>query len=501
MSDSFKRLILYLLIAAGGALSGDLLVYCWKLLIASWYTVAGPLLIVYLVGYLVLQLYFVWYLYGHFWKTEVPQALPGFSVDVFITAYNEPFWMVEKTLGAAKEITYPHHTFLLDDSPGRAYKALAERLNTGYLTRDNNHDRKAGNINEALKRTSGEFVTVFDIDHTPQPNFLDRTLGFFKDPIIGFVQGMVTFCNENDGLIPQASAQTGLEYFNITAVCKDRVGAMSLHGTNAVIRRKALESIGGYRPGLAEDLETSIALHGQGWKSAYVCEPLAPGLAPATFQAFCKQQLKWSSGVFEAAWRALSGGAFSHLTWHQRLAYSVRFSYYLVGLSQFVGILLTLYELFKPDCSAFEGFLARLLPFTAIGILIRWFMLRSWGSEPAARKGVHFKGASLVFSIWPIYLLSLVCTVIRRRIPFMSTPKDSSGDVALWTIAPQILMIGALVIGVVWKMLHWYEGEAPLTLLVALLLIGQQWMLSFPVWRIWKKAFSPIKKEAIQAEI
>ena len=356
-------------------------------------------------------------------------------------------------------------------------------------------------INEALKRTSGEFVTIFDIDHTPQPEFLDRTLGFFKDPRIGFVQVMLTFCNGKDGLIPQASAQTGMEYFNITEVCKDRVGAMSHHGTNAVIRRKALGTIGGYRPGLAEDLETSIALHGQGWKSAYVCEPLAPGLSPATFQAFCKQQLKWSRGVFEAACRALAGGTFLRLSWHQRLSYSVRFSYYLVGLSFFLGILFTLGQLFKPDCSAYEGFLARSLPLAAIATLIRWFMLRSWGTEPAARKGVHFKGASLVFSIWPIYLLSLICMVIRKGIPFMSTPKDSSGDVKLWTIAPQILMIGALVIGIVWKMLHWYQGAAPLTLFLALLLVGQQWMLSFPVWRKWKKAFNTIKKRSTQAEI
>ena len=490
MSDFWKRVVLYLIIAAGGVLSGDLLIYCWKLLFASWHTVAGPLLVFYFVGYLVLQMYFVWYLYCQFKRPEIHQAPPGLSVDVFVPAYTEPMWIVERTLLAAKNITYPHRTYLLDDSPDCSYRELAERLRTEYLTRHDHHHRKAGNINEALKRTSGEFVTIFDIDHAPHPEFLDRTLGFFEDPGIGFVQAMQTFGNGNDGLIAQASAQTGMEYFNITAVCKDRVGAMSLHGTNALIRRKALETIGGYRPGLAEDLETSIALHSAGWKSAYVCEPLAPGLTPSTFQAFCRQQLKWSSGVFEAAWRALSGGTFFHLSWHQRLAYSIRFSYYLIGLSLFLGIFLTLAHLFKPDCSVYESFLARSLPLAVIAILIRWFMLRSWGTEPVARKGLHFKGSSLVLSIWPIYLLSLICTIIRKRIPFMSTPKDSSGDVKLWMITPQILMTGALVFGIVWKMLQWNQGAAPLTLFVALLLVGQQWILGVPIWQICKRAHS-----------
>ena len=502
MWESLKKPILYLLIASGVWTSLSALIYSFKLQITSWMVLLWLIMLIYFMIYLTSQVYFVWYLYCRFKKPMPNETIRSdFSVDVFFPAYNEPMWVVERALKAAKKITYPHKTYLLDDSPDDRYEQLAKRLNTEYLTRNGNLERKAGNINAALGKTSGDLIAIFDIDHAPLPDFLDRSLGFFEDPQIGIVQVMQTFCNAKDGLIAEASVQTSLEYFNITAVCKDNVGAMSHHGSNAVIRRKALESIGGYQPGLAEDLETSLDLHAKWWKSKYVCEPLAPGLAPADFRAFCKQQLKWSRGVFEAALRSFLDGTFLRLTWHQRLAYSVRYSYYLVGLSALLGMTLTLYYLIQPSADVYEGFMARFLPFMAIAMGIRWYMMRIWGTEPMAKKGFYYKGTSLVFSTWPVYLVSLIFTITRIKIPFMSTPKEMSDDIELWTVIPQTIMIIALSLGILWKMLHWHESPAPLTVILALMLIGQHWILVAPIRQVLRKRVLGIKHETVKTEL
>jgi len=501
MHGWLKKLIFYVLVAAGVALGVNLLIFCWGNLVATGISILWLLLFAYFFVFCILQLFFVWYLYSRFKKRKIPEASPGLSVDVFIPAYNEPVWIVERALRAAADIHYPHTTYLLDDSAGGAYKDLARRLKTKCLTREDNLYYKAGNINSALEKTSGDFIAIFDVDHAPEPDFLDRTLGFFNDDRIGFVQVMESFCNADENLIAEASAQTAVEYFNITLTCKDQVGACSHHGTNAVIRRKALESIGGYRPGLAEDLETSIAIHSKGWESAYVCEPLAPGLTPSSFQAFCKQQLKWSRGVFEAAWNSFWEKSFFKLTWHQKFSYGVRFSYYTVGFSFFLGMNLTLFYLLQPDADVFEAFLARLLPLTVITLLVRYFMLRAFGTEPVARKGLHFKGPSLILCIWPIYLLSLICTITRIPIPFISTPKESGSGIDLRTIIPQMFMICALVAGIFWKVIHWNEGPAPLTLLFAMILLGKHWILFALIWkRIGGVLGKPILNE-IQPEI
>ena len=494
MRKQSKKLITYVLIGVGIALSVHLIVYCRELPTVSCFPIISSLLLAYFASVMVLQLFFGWYLYCHFQQRMIPESQTGLSVDVFVTSYNEPMWVVQRAVRAALSITYPHRTYLLDDSHNSEYEGVAECLGCEYLTREGNRDHKAGNINAALERTSGDFIAVFDIDHAPLPEFLDQTLGFFEDSLVGFVQVMETFCNSKENLMAQASTQTAMEYFNISLVCKDRIDAGSMHGTNAVIRRKALESIGGYQPGLAEDLETSLSLHGHGWKSAYVCEPLAPGLSPATFNAFCKQQLKWSRGVFEAAWRSLYNGTFFRLTRSQQLAYSVRFSYYIIGLSVLLGMVLTFFHLTVLEAGFYEGFLARLLPLTAVTMMIRWFMLRAWATEPDARRGIQLKGASLVFSTWPIYLLSLVYTIARIPIPFMSTPKDSGSEINRWTILPQIFMIVAMIVGIIWKIVYWQKGPAPFTLLTALLLVGQQWILFVLVWQSFSKPVSGSEK-------
>ncbi len=154
-------------------------------------------------------------------------------------------------------------------------------------------------------------------------------------------------------------------------------------------------SIGGYRPGLAEDLETSLALHAAGWQSRYVVEPLAPGLAPATLVGFFTQQLKWSRGVFEAAIGSVRRGTFFDLSGWQKLAYLVRFSYYLVGPLFVLGQLLFAWLLISPN-PALEGLLWWLLPALAAPAGLRVYMLRRFGAEPLARRGLHFRGASLV---------------------------------------------------------------------------------------------------------
>jgi cellulose synthase (UDP-forming) len=235
-----------------------------------------------------------WALFLRFAPRRIPRPLPGLGVDVFVTVLDEPRWLVERTLRAALAIRDPHRTWLLEDGGRSRFEELARVLGAEYLGRRSLADHKAGNLSHALARRRGELVAVLDADHAPEPGFLDRTLGFFADSRVGFVQTMVTFANGTENPFARGAAQSGSEYYNLAAVGKDRGGAAGLRGTNAVIRRRALEEIGGYRSGLAENLATSAAIHAAGWKSAYVREPLAPALAPADFQAFCKQQFKWA---------------------------------------------------------------------------------------------------------------------------------------------------------------------------------------------------------------
>jgi cellulose synthase (UDP-forming) len=112
----------------------------------------------------------------------------GHSVDVMITTYNEPEDIVRATALGALAMDYPHRTVILDDGRRESIQALAEEIGCDYLTRSDNKGAKAGNINNALKHSTAEFVAIFDADHVPQRDFLTRTLGYFVDPRMALVQ-------------------------------------------------------------------------------------------------------------------------------------------------------------------------------------------------------------------------------------------------------------------------------------------------------------------------
>ena len=102
------------------------------------------------------------------------------SVDILIPTYNEPDFILKRTIIGCQGINYRNkNIYLLDDTRRPRIKKLAKELGCNYLTRPDNFHAKAGNLNHAIARTNGELIVVFDADFVPTTNFLERTAGFF----------------------------------------------------------------------------------------------------------------------------------------------------------------------------------------------------------------------------------------------------------------------------------------------------------------------------------
>lgn len=428
--------------------SNSLLVWLWFLLA---------------VAYTGVQILGNWILYLAARQPVKAPPSPQLTVDVFVTAYREPYAMIERILAAACEMHGDHRTWLLDDGNDPALAALAERLGAGYLTRDDHRDAKAGNLNAALPRTDGDVIVIFDVDHVPKPEFLEASLGYFSDPGIGFVQVMLTFGNGKESWVARAAMETSLEFYNPTYLGSDAVGGATMMGSNALIRRAALESIGGYQPGLAEDLATSLRLHASGWKSAYVAEPLAPGQAPPSFVAWFIQQLKWARGVFELLITSYPR-LFHHLTWGQRLSYAVRMTKYWVGPAVGLHLFATIAVLIFASAGfrdAFHVYLIHLTPLVVCDALIRYTALRLH-QHPDTPKASLSRAVTLIYASWPIYMVAWLMAVVRIRLPFRSTPKSRGRLNPLWLL-PQFGALVLLIVGMVYSV--FIEGHRPSLLL------------------------------------
>lgn len=378
--------------------------------------------------YSIIRLILIWINYLKITKPKAVPPPPNLKVALFTTSSpGEPLEMFEKTLEACKNITYPHTTYLLDDTQDIRFKECAERHGAVWLELVGLPGAKAGKVNAALQKTTEDFILIMDPDHIPFPNFFDHTLGFFKDEKVGFVQVAQAYYNQYRSFTAAAAAEQTYTFYGPTQMGLFGLGGAVAIGANCTFRRKALESISGHGIGLAEDLITSIRIHAAGWKSIYNPVVVSRGLVPEDFGSFCKQQLKWARGVFEVTFVEIPK-LFKKLTGWQRISYITIGTYYLNGV---ITCFFTLFPFFyfltriTPTNIPFAEFISRGGMIIIIAIAI-YLYVQKWMSDAKSERGLHFKGMILKFACWPVFFLGFLLSVVNADIPYIPTAKKAS---------------------------------------------------------------------------
>ncbi|WP_109580611.1 UDP-forming cellulose synthase catalytic subunit [Cupriavidus plantarum] len=228
------------------------------------------------------------------------------TVDIFIPTYNEPLSVVKPTVFAAMSLDWPRdkiNVYVLDDGRREEFRAFCEEVGVTHVIRNHNRHAKAGNINEALKNTNGEYVAIFDCDHIPTRSFLQVCMGWFiKDPKLAMLQtphyffspdpfekNLNTFQDvPNEGELFYGLVQDGNDLWNGTFFC----------GSCAVIRRAPLLEVGGIAiETVTEDAHTALKLHRKGYGTAYLAIPQAAGLATESLSGHVGQRIRWARGM------------------------------------------------------------------------------------------------------------------------------------------------------------------------------------------------------------
>lgn len=250
-----------------------------------------------------------------FWKPAPHRRGPAFrdseapTVDVYIATYNEPADILEATVVAATQLDYPADRFavyICDDGDRPEIAQLAAKWNVGYLRRDDHVGAKAGNLNNAMGYTDGEFIVTMDADMVLKPQFLRHTVGHFADESVAFVQVPQAFHNEDvfqNNLFGEHTMRNDQDFFmRFIEPQRDLHNAAIYIGSGAIFRRASLDEIGGFVTDvITEDMATGLVLHNAGWKAIYVNEVLATGLAAETYGDLLKQRIRWARGNIQVA--------------------------------------------------------------------------------------------------------------------------------------------------------------------------------------------------------
>lgn len=247
------------------------------------------------------------------------------DVDVFIATYNESRQLLYKTVRGCLNMACPDpkrvHIYLCDDGQRPEIRDLAEKLHVGYLTRADRTGAKAGNLNNALKHTTSPLVVTFDADMIPRRDFLTQTIPYFlhawkrnaglpeKEQIpLGFVQTPQAFYNED--LFQHHLYRewvTGNEqdyFFKEIQPAKTASNSVIYAGSNTVISREALETVGGFfTRAITEDFATGLLIEGSGYVSLALPTPLAFGLSPEDLPSLIQQRIRWGRGVINVLYQ------------------------------------------------------------------------------------------------------------------------------------------------------------------------------------------------------
>ncbi len=395
-----------------------------------------------------------------------PEEYP--DVDIFIATYNEPDYLLAKTINGCKHLEYPDpakvHVWLCDDKRRPQMRALAARMGIGYFDRPNNEGAKAGNLNAAMARTSSPYVVTLDADMIVQRGFLMQTIPYFIDSErrnaglpaekqikLGLLQTPQCFHDPDvfqHGLYAENSIPNEQDYFYRTVeVAKTSSNSVIYGGSNTVLAREALEAVGGFYTGsITEDFATGLLIESAGYVSLALPRPLASGSTPHTFAEHIQQRTRWGRGVIVTA-RKLGITRRPGLTAAQRMSYWSSVVYWYSPIKNLIYILSPLlFAVFNIpvfNCSWLDLIVYWLPMFIAQFVCLR---VVSQGRITTRWSGIH-ETAVMPHLLVPIVKESLGITLSTFKVTDKSGP--ATRRVTDWrSLAPFIVLVALSIVGI-----------------------------------------------------
>jgi cellulose synthase (UDP-forming) len=389
-------------------------------------------------------------------------------VDIFICTYDEPLEILEKSVLTALALDYPNATvWVLDDTRRKWLREYCEAVGARYVTRDNNRDAKAGNLNNGLAvtaaQTNAPLILVLDADFAPRPDFLKRTVGLLSNPDVAVVQTPQFYYNPDPIQHNLLAAQSWVDdqrfFFDVFQPAKDAWGCAFCVGTSFVVRRDRLTEIGGFpSQAISEDINLTYTMLANGYQTWWLNEKLSIGLSAEGIPEYITQRARWCLGTIQVALLRdgpLFGSGFTFTQrWH-----------YLHGVLNWLCKPFLVLLLIAPPIYWFAGmpaFETDYLSFLRYGVpaLLGQIIYMAWISR--SRTLPFFMEATHAVTAFAVTVTLLSAAVKPFGRPFKVTDKggDRSAPRAHWKLASVFGLISlSSAVSIVWAFVSPYAAS------------------------------------------
>ena len=225
-------------------------------------------------------------------------------VTVMIPAHDEE-GVISSTVANILDMDYENfEVIVIDDRSSDNTASVIKELEKKYekvtaLIRDKDaFPGKSAVLNDALKIAKGEAILVFDADATVERDFLKKLVPQLEPKDVGAVQARKVIRNKDYNWLTKCQS----DEYSIDVHCqlsRDSVkGAVELRGNGELIKREALDDIGGWNNyTITDDLDMSTRLHIKGWDIRFCLDAVVYEEGIIYLYPLFRQRRRWLEGT------------------------------------------------------------------------------------------------------------------------------------------------------------------------------------------------------------
>jgi cellulose synthase/poly-beta-1,6-N-acetylglucosamine synthase-like glycosyltransferase len=405
----------------------------------------------------------------------VPDAFSP-KVSIHIPACREPPDMLKATLDAVAGLDYPNLecVLVINNTPDPALwrpleehcLALGERFK--FVRVENLAGYKAGALRVALAHTAAdaEILGSIDADYVVNADWLKDLVPLFADPRVGFVQSPQDHRDGDRSPMHYAMNAEYAGFFDIGMIQRNEFNAVIMHGTMCLIRRAAMESVGGWSSDtIVEDTDLGLSILEQGWIAHYTNRRYGHGLLPDTFESYKRQRHRWAFGGFQLVrkhWRKMLPWS-DGLTREQKREYGIGWLNWLG--SDAIGVVVALLNIVWVPFVAFADIAVPdrilTLPIIAAFVVSLAHFASLYRLRVRATPSQMLGAVCAAMAVQWTVARAVGIGVVKERVPFLRTAKGGNTKKgpdfpAFWeAVIAGLLLLGALTLVVYnYKQVH-----------------------------------------------